>query len=364
MNPKLFDAVNQKPEPENLMNILLRVALLSSLGLFSGCGWLTGDDGIFRDRSNDYRAAAVEPPLQIPNHLDGEMIDDQFAIPPISDRATLTQDFVTPMPEPLDSNVERDTVRINKLGDTQWILVNGAPGQVWPRLRGFLTLNSLAVQRADATSGLLETVWMQPQGDDALRERYRLRIDQGVQRGTSEVYVLQADIRAGQDSWPRISSNSERENIMVEELAQYLADSAAAAAVSMLAQQAIDSSGRVTLTETTDGQPFLNLKLPFYRAWASVGLALEKAGFTVDDLNRDERVYYLHFIDPDTEAEEPGFFASLFSSAEDDKGIPYLVYVNEVNQETVAITIRLQNNDTMSREDILKRLKLIKRHLS
>lgn len=32
----------------------------------TGCGWLTGDDGLFRDRGDDYRKAAVEPPIAIP----------------------------------------------------------------------------------------------------------------------------------------------------------------------------------------------------------------------------------------------------------------------------------------------------------
>lgn len=348
-------------EPAFVMKTLARVMFLLSLAAFSGCSWLMGDDGMFRDRGDDYRRAKIEPALQIPETMSGEAIDDRYAIPPISDRATLSEQFVVPRPDPLDSNVDQDAVRINKMGDAQWILVNGSPGQIWPRLRGFLNLNQLSVQRADATAGILETGWLQPVGDNALRERYRLRIEQGVQRGTSEVYVLQADIRAGQDQWPGTSSNHDRETIMVEELAQYLADSSTAA-VSMLVQQTLDSAGRVSLRETPEGEPYLNLQLPFSRAWASVGLALEKAGFTVDDLNRDQRIYYLHFIDEDVE--EPGFFARLFSAKKDQQGIPYLVYVKEKDSGNVLISIERQDNEKMGRDEELKRLKLIKRHLT
>lgn len=345
------------------MKNLISILVIAVAGLCSGCGWLTGDDGVFRDRGHDYRAAKMEPPLQVPNTMSSDSIDDRFAIPAISDRASLTEEFVIPRPEPLDSNVDQDVVRINKLGETQWILVNGSPGQVWPRLRGFLNLNRLGVQRADASSGILETVWLQPTGEDALRERYRLRIEQGVQRGTSEVYVLQADIRSGTENWPGNSNNPERETVMIEELAQYLADSAAAAAVSMLVQQAIDSSGKVSLKDNADGNPYLSLQLPFSRAWASVGLALEKAGFVVDDLNRDQRLYYLHYIAGDEEDEEPGFFASLFSSS-DDEGIAYLVTVKEIGADTVSISIQRQNGEEITREESIDRLKLIKRHLS
>lgn len=345
------------------MKIIIKsLVLVLLLPALTACSWLFGEEGYFRDRGDDYRHAAMDPPLQIPERLSGDSIDDRFAIPPIKDQATLTETFVVPRPEPLDSNTEQDVVRINTLGDSRWILVNGSPGQVWPRLRGFFNLNQLGVQRADAASGILETAWLQPKGDGLLRERYRLRIEQGVQRGTSEVYVLQADISAGTDQWPQHSSNPKRENIMIEELAQYLADSASAAAVSMLAQQAIESSGRISLLETEGGQPYLKLSLPFPRAWASVGLALTKAGFTVDDLNRDQRVYYLHYVE--SKAEEKGFFSRLFSSDDADEGTPYLVYVKERDAGSVQITIQHQDDKPMEREQSLKLLKLIKRFLS
>ncbi|WP_101760163.1 outer membrane protein assembly factor BamC [Oceanicoccus sp. KOV_DT_Chl] len=337
----------------------------------SACSWLFGDDGTFRDRSNDYRQAKVETPLVLPAGIDSESLDDSYAIPPISDRTSLDEKFIIPRPEALSEDVERDTVRINTLGDQRWILVDGAPGQVWPRLRGFLSLNQLTVQRADATSGMLETAWLQPSGENALRERYRLRIEQGVQRGSSEVYVLQADLRAGTDSWPKSSSSEEREKIMTESLAQYLADSAAAASVSMLAQQAIDSSGKVTLEEDANAIPFIKLKLNFSRAWPSLGRALEKAEFSIDDLNRDEKLYYVHYLDnTNDEEEEDGFFSWLWNwgkSTDTDKtdlGIPYFIRMTPINDTTVSITIERQNGAALDNKQTTKILKLIKKHIA
>lgn len=348
------------------MKAALKLAVaLPILMNISACSWLFGDDGIFRDSGNDYRKARVETPLKLPKSVDSDSIDDAYAIPPINDRTSLSGDFVVPRPEPMQE-VDQDSVRINTLGDTSWILVNGSPGQVWPRLRGFLNLNHLQVERADASSGILETGWLQPKGDGLLKERYQLRIEQGIQRGTSEVYVLQADLRAGTDQWPKHSSNKKREKLMTKELAQYLADSAAAAAVSMLAQQAIDSSGRVALREDANEQPYLRLQLPFPRAWASVERALEKAGFTVDDLNREQRTYYLHYKDKDNEDDEPGFFSSLFGGDnKDDKGTPYLLYVKESDAGTVHISIAPQEKDQkLDKKEAKKLLQLIKIHLS
>ncbi|ARN76382.1 hypothetical protein BST96_11730 [Oceanicoccus sagamiensis] len=335
----------------------------------SACSWLFGDDGTFRDRSNDYRQAKVEPPLNLPEGIDSESIDDSYAIPPISDRTTLDDKFVVPTPEPLAEDINRDSVRINTLGDQRWILVDGAPGEIWPRLRGFLSLNQLAVQRADAVSGLIETAWLQPSGEDALRERYRLRIDQGVQRGTSEVYVLQADIRSGREDWPEQSNNAEREEIMTQELAQYLADSSAAAAVSMLAQQAISSSGKITLEEDANENVYINLTLPFSRAWASVGKALQKSGYNIDDLNRTEQVYYVNYVEEAEEDDEDGMFAWMYNWASSDdedvvQGIPYLVRLKDSSEGTVAITIERPDNGELSKSDTERLLKLIKRNIS
>ena len=41
--------------------LLLSAVMLSN----SGCSWLFGEDGTFRDRSNDYRQAKVEPIYEV-----------------------------------------------------------------------------------------------------------------------------------------------------------------------------------------------------------------------------------------------------------------------------------------------------------
>jgi outer membrane protein assembly factor BamC len=335
----------------------------------SGCGWLFGDDGTFRDRSNDYRNAKVEPPIKLPSGVNVEAVDDSYVVPPISDRTSLDAKFEVPRPEPLSTDVNRDVVRINTLGSQRWILIDGAPGAVWPRLRGFLSLNQLSVHRADAVRGLIETAWLQPNAENTLKERYRLRIEQGVQRETSEVYVLQADIRAGEADWPTSSSNGEREELMMKELAQYLADSAAGASVSMLAQQAIDSSGKVTIEEDSNARPFIKLALPFSRAWASLGRALKKSGYSIDDLDRTERRYFVHYKESDEdEEEEEGFFSSLFSFGSDDdetdKGVAYFVRVQKIDNSEVTITIERQSGESMDEGEAEHLLKAIKRHIS
>ena len=341
----------------------LRTLLLVTLTLnITACGWLFGDEGMFRDRGEDYRKARVEPQLDLPEDMQNPAMEGNYAIPPISDQSKLESEFVVPRPESLAEEAERDNVRINRLGDQQWILVNDSPGEVWPRLRGFLDLNQLALARTDAVSGLLETVWMQPSVKGSLKERYRLRIEQGVQRGTCEVYVLQADLRAGKDEWPAVSTDPEREKLMTQELSQYLADRTSAASVSMLAQQAIDSSGRVSIEQPNDGDPYLKLDLPFSRAWASLNLSAKKAGFTVDDLDRSQRLLYVNYIAADADEDEDGFFS--WGSDEPPEGIDYLVKMQEISSETVIITVIRADDEPMQEGEAAHLLKLIKKYLA
>jgi outer membrane protein assembly factor BamC len=314
------------------------MALLTSTLILSGCGWLFGDKGIFRDRGDDYRRATVENPIVVPPGLSKAVSDEDFAIPSIAYSAPLEGKFVVPRPEPLAGNPDGELVKIQRLDESSWILVEAAPGEVWPRVRQFLTTNQLTVVRADATAGIIETAWLQPKADGVARERYRLRIEQGVQRGSSEVYIVQADSRAGESQWPAASSNREREGEMIKALAQFIADNGSAGAVSMLAQRGLDSRGKVFLHKAPGENAYLQLDLNFERAWASFTTALPKAGFTVEDTNRTERKVWVRYEPPKEEEEKKGwwsrFWSWVFWSADPTSIHSDVVYVLTVQPES------------------------------
>jgi outer membrane protein assembly factor BamC len=58
--------------------------------------------------------------------------------------------------------------------------------------------------------------------------------------------------------------------------------------------------------------PAVQLDEDFDRAWRRVGLALDRTGFTVEDRDRSKGVYFVRYIDPTLEKQEPGFFGKLF----------------------------------------------------
>jgi len=54
----------------------------------------------------------------------------------------------------------------------------------------------------------------------------------------------------------------------------------------------------------------------FDRAWRRVGLALDRSGFTVEDRDRAQGLYYVRYVDPKKDKGEAGFFGKLFGKDE------------------------------------------------
>jgi len=52
----------------------------------------------------------------------------------------------------------------------------------------------------------------------------------------------------------------------------------------------------------------------FDRAWRRVGLSLDRTGFTVEDRDRNQGIYFVRYVDPSIDKTEPGFFSKLFGS--------------------------------------------------
>lgn len=346
-------------------------SVLVALLLFSisGCSWLFGDSGYFRDRKNDYLEETILPPLSLPEGLSEYEQDELFLIPEVRNKDLPAEDFDVPRPTPLLNAGTGNLVRIQKLSDDVWLLIDIPPSHLWQRVKNFLTDNKIPLTKEDAPQGLLETSWLQRTGEDApqTRERYLYRIDQGVQRRSSEVHILQYQMPKAapmpeQMDWPAESTNFEREEWMVRELADFLANTNGQGSVSLLAQ-GIGSASKVTIGRDGSGEPELSLGLPFDRAWASVGQALNKAEFNVLDLDRSSGKYYVSY-QPDLDEEKPGFFARMFGAkAQAADKEDYLLTVSGEG-ETVQIKIRGVDEESLENKKARALLERIKGFLS
>lgn len=287
--------------------------LLCLVGL-SGCGTLFGDEGYFRDRGDDYLKAKSMPPMQVPENVDPNVLGQLYVIPDIQQAEyEYPREFVAPRPEALSSNVYSENVKIQKLGENRWIFINASPSEVWPRVRNFLNANGLQVSRTDAPRGVIETAWLSFKDDPDTRDKYLLRIEQGIQPDSAEIHVTHLSVPReselpAQVNWPTQSSSAERESWMVDELAVNLAAEIGSASASLLAQT-IGGEEKISIAAKA-GEPVLRMELQMIRAWATLNHALQQEGLQIIDEDSDAQIYYVQYADPE---QSGGFFSGWFS---------------------------------------------------
>lgn len=288
----------------------------------SGCGVLFGDDGYFRNRESDYLKAESLAPLKVPAHLNSEAPGELYDIPPLTQEDVVfvedASSFDAPRPEPLSANAMVERVKIQRLDNERWILVNVEPAELWPRVRNFLLANDLTVENTDVERGLMETSWLSFKDDPDLIDRYQIRIDRGVHPDTSEIHIVHMSVerdsatQAQLNSWPEASSSKEREDLLLDELAATLAseDVEGAGGTSLIAQ-AIGGEVKARLV-TVEGEPVLRLNLSRARALGTLSHAAEQEGFTIYDSDGSAGLYYLGYRKP--RDSEPGRIARWFGA--------------------------------------------------
>ena len=233
---------------------------------------------------------------------------------------------------------------MQRLGESSWAVVNVAPGQLWPQVRAFLVSSGIDVASVDASGGLIDTAFVMLE-NKSLESRFRFRVDSGVQRNTSELHVLQQNVAKDLDltSWPQNSDDTELEQTMLRNIAQFIANSAESAPVSMMAEQAMTGAGRIAMEESTSGAR-LRLDLPFNRAWAATEKGFTDAGFRLDDKNRSAGLFYVTYLGPEGE-EDGGWFSWLGGSDSDDPLIGQEFQVQLTTEDTSQVTIHILGSD-------------------
>jgi outer membrane protein assembly factor BamC len=130
---------------------------------------------------------------------------------------------------------------------------------------------------------------------------------------------------------------------MLRNIAQFIANSAESAPVSMMAEQAMTGAGRIAMEESSSGAR-LRLDLPFNRAWAATEKGFTDAGFRLDDKNRSVGLFYVTYLGPEGE-EDGGWFSWLGGSDSDDPLIGQEFQVQLTTEDTSQVTIHILGSD-------------------
>ena len=115
-------------------------------------------------------------------------------------------------------------------------------------------------------------------------------------------------------TWPETSVSEDRERQILDSLSQYLADRNdvyQASSASLLAGS-IEAERKANIVEGGQGQQVLELRLSYRRAWVLVRSALDEAGVTILENDRDMAFLNVRFSGI-SEEDEPGFIGRLFN---------------------------------------------------
>jgi len=317
--------------------IMMAGLLLASCGVMNKVA--PGRDKI------DYKKSKAIDTLEVPPELSSTTINDA---PENLDAAQATlSEFGTTQPARESSGVlpVNAGIRVERDGDQQWLVAQGTPEQLWPRIREFWLREGFLIRLEDPRLGILETDWSEnradiPQGpirrligkaldavySAATRDKYRVRLERGTEAETTEIFlthrgveeVIKGGTADASSVWQPRPSDPELEAEMLKRMLVFLGVEQQKAQT-MLAQRT-ETPVRAELVSDNAGA-MLIIKEDYSRAWRRTGVALDRIGFTVEDRDRSSGTYYVRYNDPLGEQDKKGILDKLaFWSSDDDKG--------------------------------------------
>lgn len=274
------------------------------------------------------------------------------------------------------------SARIERGGNQRWIASTLPADQVWPLVHAFWLEQGFKYTTDQPELGILETEWSENRAkipkdvvrnaigglvgglfDSGERDRFRTRIERTAQ-GT-DIFIshnglaeVQTNGPTGSTTWQTRPSDPSLEAEMLGRLMLTLGGQPATEQTVAAASQTVSSTpataprARFIAGSTTS----LQVDDDYDRAWRRVGLALDRGGFTVEDRDRSQGVYFVRYVDPAKIGQgDPGFFARLFgakaTTADQQR------YRISVKQATNATTVTVLNNQGQSdNSDVSQRI--------
>lgn len=334
--------------------------------LLAGCSTL-------EESKIDYKSASQAPTLEIPPDLTQLKRDSRYQV---AGSASALASAAAPSARTANdagtATNQAGDVRIVRNGTQRYLVIQRSADSVWEPLREFWKDNGFVLTTDQPELGIMETDWAENRAKlpmdfvrkavgkmfDSLystgeRDRFRTRIertDKGLEitvthRGMKEIYT---STLKDQTVWTPREADVELEVEFLRRMMLRLGGqnvSSASAAATAAAPAARTTTGMASGVKVTkvNQLPAIEIQDEFDRAWRRVGVAIDRTGFTVEDRDRAQGVFFVRYAPPGTTDKEPGFFAKLFSS---EKTTPALAkYRIAVTSKGDVSTVQVQGAD-------------------
>jgi outer membrane protein assembly factor BamC len=256
-------------------------------------------------------------------------------------------------------------MRIERSGTQRWLVVGGSLDKLWPGVKEFWQELGFLVNVEVPEAGIMETDWAEnrakiPQDiirstigkvfdslySTAERDKFRTRLEKGAEPGTVEIYIshrgmyeIYVSEGRSETKWQPRPADPELEAEMLRRLMVRLGVDESRAKTMVAAEQRQD---RAKMSRATDGAGALLLEEAFDRSWRRVGLALDRVGFTVEDRDRSQGLYFVRYVDPELDSkkkdEEKGILSKLMfwkgSAADKPAQAQYRIQVKAIGETT------------------------------
>ena len=321
---------------------VLRLTFCSILVLLAGCSTIG-----LEPKKIDYKSSSAVkvPTLEIPPDLTSPTRDDRFAVPDTAGKGTATFSAYAGERSPQalaqqksDVLPQVDIARVERSGNQRWLVVNGTPDKLWGQVKDFWQETGFLIKLDLPEAGVMETDWAENRAkikDDVLRnllgkvldslystaerDKFRTRLEPGLQPGTTDIFIshrgmYEIFVTEGKDQtkWQPREPDPELEAEMLRRLMVRLGSDQKRADTEIAAAR-VKQVDRAKLTRGNDGAGTLEVQETFDRAWRRVGLALDRVGFTVEDRDRSKGLYFVRYVDPETDGQkkDDGFLSKL-----------------------------------------------------
>ena len=355
--PEMFP-VTRLPVHLPLRGAALALAVAALAGCSSIENFVSGD-------KLDYRSQGSRTPgLEVPPDLTQLARDTRYA-PTGGAVSASTLQGAAAAPAAVQSATtvaptQIGDVRIEREGNQRWLVTPMTPEQLWPRLQAFWKDSGFVLVIDQAATGIMETDWNENRAklpQDAVRrtigrvfdslystgerDKFRTRLERNASGGT-EIYISHrgmvevfSNSQKDQTMWQPRAADPELEAEFLRRLLVKLGlpqEQAKKAVASTPAKEA----ARVT---TAQGQSAVQLDDGFDRAWRRVGLALDRTGFTVEDRDRNQGMYFVRYVEPGSDKNDGSFFGKLFGGGSGGAPLKYRVLVRSQGESTTVTVL-------------------------
>jgi outer membrane protein assembly factor BamC len=338
---------NKKTRPLADLSTPVRVLAVGAMALsMAAC------TTVFESDKVDYKSSRKAAPLDVPPDLTQLQKDNRYAVPDGRGVATASgmqqgsagSQAQAAMPAAGGGAVgpiATDAVRVERAGDQRWLVVKQTPEQLWPQLVQFWQDAGFTLEAQSQSTGVMETEWNENRSkipQDFLRntlgrvfdraystgerDKYRTRLER-LPDGSTEIYIshrgaeeVLTGVQKDTTTWTVRPNDPALEAQFLARLVARL--TGATEPTQVKAAEATVANAVVAPQRAKLVGDRVEVDEGFDRAWRRVGLALDRVGFTVEDRDRVQGIYFVRYVDPDGSNKE-GFFKRLFTFGESDK---------------------------------------------